>query len=931
MAPDPEARRFAGSLRAYRALLVLLPAAFRARFADDLIADFAELLREQAGRRPFAGRAHCWLEILADLAAAAPRERWRAWRSPYDVRRRIAVPGREPSRRTIVHSILFDLRHAVRALRRAPVFSIVTVTILALGIGANTAIFTLVRAVLLRPLPFAQPERLVLMHESMPAMNFDLFPFSAPDYLDLERQQQVFSSLGVFGTERVELSGVETPETVDSAKMSASLFATLGVEPALGRVWTAEEDPPGHDVVVLDYRFWQERFAGSPDVVGTTVRVDRDPYTVIGVMPASFTFPPRGLAASGRPANLFTPTAWEPFQLENRGMMHNLSAIGRLADDVTLEQARANLDTVAERILEAYGPLGASVELSISSTPLREAVVGEVRTPLLLLLGAVGLVLLVVAANVANLTLSRAAARQPEMAVRAAIGAGRGRLVQGLLLESLLLATIGAAIGVALAQLAVRATLRLLPGAIPFSERVALDLPVLLFTLVLTVATAALCGAAPLFASGNRRLEALLRSAVGAAGRSTGSAARQRLQRALVVATVALALVLLVGAGLLARSFDRLVGTEAGFDGDRVLTMALTLPPEAYPEADGVYAFARALRERVSALPAVEHAALTTALPLTATERRALLPESAIDSTAIRPSVTVTWIDGPFFRALGIQLEKGSLFDGTERADSEPVVLVNSAMAQRIWPGEDPLGQRLRWGVEGDSSPWLTVIGVVADVNDAPLGSEPNPHVYVPYQQFSRFELDMAKSISSPWGRQFQLVVASSTDPTALINPVLAEVRELDRSLPVSEVRTMRQIVGEGVAPQRASAALIVAFAVIALVLAGVGLYGVLAYAVTQRRREIGVRVALGAERSSVVAMIVRQGLALVGLGLLGGLVAALGLARLMSTVLYQTSAWDPAAFAAAAAVLLLAALLACWLPARRASRLDPVTALRAE
>jgi putative ABC transport system permease protein len=915
-------RRFRWSTRAYRVLLHLHPRSFRARFGDDLVADFAELLGQAAGRRPLVGRLHCWIDIALDLAASAPRERWRAWRSPY------RMPSRPHPRRPPVRSLLFDLRHALRALRRAPVFSLVTVAILALGIGANTAIFSLVQAVLLRPLPFAEPDRLVLAHESLPAMNFPLFPFSAPDYLDLARQQTSFTDVGIFGLREVELSGVETPETVDAAVLSASLFATLGVEPALGRVWTAEEDPPGHDVVVLDYRFWQERFAGSPDVIGRSVRLDRQPYTVIGVMPASFSFPPSSLPVNAGPAQLFKPVAWQPFQLENRSMMHNLSVIARLGEGVSIDRARAAVEPVARRIQEEYGELGraAGVELGIELSPLTDAVLGEVRVPLLLLLGAVGLVLLVVIANVANLGLSRAAARQSELAVRAAIGAGRGRLAQSLLLESLVLALLGAASGVALAHVGVRAALRLLPDALPFAERVALDLPVLLFTLALTVLTAVLCGAAPLLGSGKRRLEALLRSAVG---RSTVSPARQRLQRALVVTTVALALVLLVGAGLLGRSFSRLVGTDAGFEAGRVLTMELTLPPEAYPEADGVRSFVRALRERVAALPGVRHAALTTALPLSSSEQRGFFPEGA-DPAAARPSVTVTWTDGPFFEALGIPLEAGRLLAESDRTDSQLVVVVNRTLARTVWGDQDPVGKRLRWGIS-DAAPWLTVVGVIADVNDGPLGSDPNPHVYVPYQQFSDFELDMGRDTGSSWGRRLQLAISASTDPTALINPVLAEVRELDRSLPVSEVRTMSQIVGAGVAPQRASATLLGVFAGIALALAGIGLYGVLAYAVTQRRREIGVRVALGAERSAVVAMVVRQGLALVALGLVGGAVVALGLSRLMGAVLYRTSSFDPLTFAIAAAVLLAAALLASWLPARRASTVDPVTALRTD
>ncbi|HVS15880.1 MAG TPA: ABC transporter permease [Thermoanaerobaculia bacterium] len=917
-----DVQRFAVSLALYRALLILHPPAFRARFADDLAADFAETLRDGAAERPLLGRARAWTEILLDLAVSAPRQRWRAWRSPWR-NPRSHRPRRQPMR-----SLLFDLRHALRALRRAPVFSLVTVTILALGIGANTAIFTLVQAVLLRPLPFADPHRLVLLHESLPAMDFPIFPFSAPDYLDLERQQTVFSDLGIFGVRAVELSGVDNPETIDAATLTASVFSTLGVEPALGRVWTAEEDAPGHNLAVLDYRFWQERFAGSPDVLGRTVRIDRDPHTVVGVMPASFAFPPRGLVVNGRPADVFLPTAWQPFQLENRGMMHNLSVVARLGEGVGIEQARAGVEPVARRIQEQYTRMGMSgdAELGIEVAPFEEAVVGDVRAPLLLLLGAVGLVLLVVVANVANLTLSRAAARQPELAVRAAIGAGRGRLVQSLLLESLVLSGLGAILGIGLAHLGVRAALRLLPAALPFSERVGLDLPVLLFTLALTVLTAGLCGAAPLLASGTRRLEALLQSAVG---RSAVSPARQRVQRALVVTTVALALVLLVGAGLLGRSFSRLVGTEAGFDADRVLTMALTLPPDAYPDADGVRSFVRTLRERIATLPGARQAALVTALPLTSGERRAYFPEGT-DPSAVRSSVTVTWVDGPFFAALGIPLEAGRLLEDSDRADSQPVVLVNRTLARTIWGDEDALGKRLRWGVSSAAS-WLTVVGVVADVNDGPLGSEPNPHVYVPYQQFSTVELDMGRETSSSWGRQLQLAVASSSDPSALINPVLAVVRELDRSLPVSDVRTMEQIVGEGVASQRASATLLGVFAAIALALAGIGLYGVLAYAVTQRRREIGVRVALGAERSAVVAMVVRQGMVLVAAGLAGGVIVALGLSRLMTAVLYQTSSTDPLAFVFAAGVLLVAALLASWLPARRASTVDPVTALRTD
>jgi putative ABC transport system permease protein len=822
-----------------------------------------------------------------------------------------------------------DLRQALRKLARNPGFALVALLVLGLGIGANTAIFSVVNTVLLRPLPFAYPDRLVMLFESFKDGPVPMFPVSAPDLLDFQRDQRSFEGLGAYQNKEYELGGQGTPERIVGARVTANLFPLLGVEPVLGRSFAPEEDEPGTGVVIITHRIWQERLGGDPGAIGRSLLVDRRPHTIVGVMPAGFQFPLPGGQFNARPAGVFVPMGFTPFERQGRTLMYNNSVIGRLKEGVTLDQARAELPLLVEQTLEGYPPIVRKngFELEAVLVPLREVLSGDLRTPLLVMLGAVTLVLLIACANVAGLFLSRAAARDHEMSVRVALGASRSRLGRMLLTESLVLAVLSGAVGLALAWWGTSLLPSFLPESIPLPAT-ALDTRVLAFVMGTSVVTALLCGLAPILSTRTVDLQSRMRQA---AGTVTPSGGRLALQKGLVIATVTLSVVLLVTAGLLVRSFARLMAVDAGFRPDGVLTMSLRLPGGGFPTGEQVQAFYVDLVERTQSLPGVRTAGAATDLPFIRGERRVFTPDdSPVTVPDAARSVAQTWVVGDYLQAMGIRLVRGRLFTPEDRAGRERVAIVSESLARRFWPGADPIGQRIKWGVRESEAPWMTIVGVVADVRESSLDAEPWMHTYTPYLQVP--PQVVADEIAG-FGmlRALHLAIWTASDPAMLVEPVRREIRRLDPELAIANVQTMEQHVARAAAPQRASAALLALFAGAALLMAAVGLYGLLAYGVVQRQREIGIRMALGAARSQVIGMVLAQGVKVVAVGVALGVGAAFFATGALEALLYETAARDGWTFAVAPTVLIVVALAACGLPALRAARVDPVQALRSE
>jgi len=895
----------------YRAGLHIYPRRFQNRFGPDLEADALQLLEER-------GPARASFQLVQDLLHSAPE----IWAAERRLRARERALG--PVRETFMTSLWFDIRHAVRALLKAPVFTAVTILTLALGIGANSATFSLVNAALLRPLEFKDPEQLMLVFEGIPQADLPKIPAAPADILDLQRYQRSFVGVTPYHSSSMELSTGSTPTRIEVTRAGAGLFSLLGVEPMIGRTFTALEDRPGHDVVVLSYSLWQRVFRGQPDILGRPLRLDRRPFTIVGIMPASFEFPRRGPLFNSTPADVWIPRAFSAEETSARGMYFNNSVLARLAPGVTLTQAQSEMKAMGRRIRENYPAELQSMQLDVTVEPLTDEISGQVRAPLLVLFGAVALVLMVACANVANLVLSRAAVRQRELGVRQALGARRLRLAQLLLSEALLLSAAGGVIGLGLAQGLLRAVPTTLAESLPGLQHASLDVRLVLFTTVTAVATALIFGLLPLFIS-DRDVAGRLHEG---SGRTAGGGRAERVQRALVSATVSLAFVLLVGAGLLVRSFNALVATEPGFAPHRVLSLSLDLPREGYPTGQSVLTLARTAFERSQSVPGVQAATISTDLPLESNERRAVTPDTRVPIKGL-PAVAVTWVYGDYFRTLGIPVRQGRPFTPTEDQTPRGVVILSESLAARCFPGEDPIGKRVKWGIAESHSPWMTVVGVVGDVKDGSLRDDPTIHVYVPFSLLPD-ELDRLPPNSS-FGRSMRIGLQAKGDPAALVGSSRILVSALDRSLPVTRVATMQQQIDVSVAPNRFSTVVLTAFAAVALLLAAIGLYGVLAFAITQRTREIGVRMALGASRTSVLRLVVGQGMRLVVIGLVVGLASALALTRVMTSLLYRTQPYDVWTFVLTAAVLSAVAALACYLPARRAAAVEPMKALRTE
>jgi predicted permease len=826
-----------------------------------------------------------------------------------------------------VSALLRDFQYAARALRASPGFAAVVVLTLGLGIGANTAFFSVVNAVLIRPLGYAHVDRLVSVHERFPQARIDRLPFSALDFEDFRSYQQTFEAVAAYRHVPFEVSGGGLPERIAGAKVSADLFHTLGVGPAFGRAFSIAEDRPGGNVAILSWGLWQRHYSASASILGQSIQLDRRPYTVVGIMPERFVFPRRGPQFNGEPADVWVPIGFTPRERIERGSQHGNSVVARLKAGVSLQAAQAELDTLGPRIASNYPSAvrDAGFSPQLFAQPLREEISGRFEAPLLMLLAAVGLVLLVACANVANLILSRVAGRTREFAVRAALGAQRPQLVRLLLCEALLLSAAGGAVGIAIAYWAVGTAPAVLSRTIPGLDDLSTDLRVLAFTAAICLATAILFAVVPVPTLDRRNPVDALREEPS---RITSGFGKLRLQRGLVVATVALACVLLAGAGLFIRSFAALVAADVGFRPAQVLTASMTLPRTFYATAASVRAFYESLSASLIALPGVRTVSLATDLPLSAYDVRTFTPEGAHTPDGGQWTTSLSWVHGPYFETLGIRLSRGRFFAAGEHGQNRGVVIVNEKLARRVWPGQDPIGRRLKWGGAGSQAPWLTVVGVIANVADGPIGAEPRVHAYEPFRQIPDFFLNGA---ANQFGRDLKAVVLADGEPRALAPLVRQEISKLDAALAVESIQPMNEQLREALAPQRFSTLLVFVFAAIALLLASVGLCGLLAFTTARRRKEIAVRMALGAERRAVLGLVIGQGARLVGLGLLIGIPGALVVSRVVATLLYQPAPYDLLVFAIVPAALVPAALLACWIPAWHALRVEPTVALRAD
>ncbi|PYS88844.1 MAG: hypothetical protein DMF64_19445 [Acidobacteria bacterium] len=810
-----------------------------------------------------------------------------------------------------------DIRFGMRLLWKSPGFTLVTILALALGIGANSAIFSVVNGVLLRPLPFKTADRLVFLSEwsqQVPGMSV-----SYPNYQDWRDQSTVFEQLAAFRSAGYILTGAGDPERLSAREVSASFFPALGVTPALGRNFTAEEDKPGASrTVVISQGLWQRRFGGNPNVVGQAVTLNNQSFTVVGVLPQTFEWQ--------SPVDLFVPIENSlGDDLQARDNHPGIYLIGTLKNGVTVEQARAELTTITARLAQQYPKTNAGNGFTLAK--LQDRATEDIRAALLVVLAAVGFVLLIACANVANLLLARAATRAKEIAIRTALGAGRWRIVRQLLTESILLALAGGALGLLFAMWGVDALRAVIPDEVPrlLVASIRLDTRVLLFTLVVSAVTGVLFGLAPAIQISKANLNEALKEG----GRSaTGGAHRNYVRSLLVVSEVALSLLLLVGAGLLMQSFLNLQRADIGFDPDHVLTLRISLPEARYTENAQIENFYRALLQRVEHLPGVEYAGLTRGLPMSGGIESGITIEghevTDRKDTIVAVNLTVT---PDYFRAMEIPLIKGRYFTDQDKTDAPPVVLIDEMLAARYFAGQDPIGKRIRLGGPDANFPWMQVVGVVKHVKHYGPDEEGRGEIYRPYFQL----LNMPNVPGARFNNSMVLAVRTTNEPTSLTGAIRNAVLEIDKDQPISQVQPMTQIVASAVSSQKFATWLLAIFATVALLLAALGLYGVMAYSVTQRTHEIGIRIALGAAQRDVLQLIVGHGMRLTLIGVAIGLVGSFVITRLMKSLLYGVSAADPFTYGGVALLLALVALVACLIPARRAMKVDPMVALRYE
>lgn len=808
-----------------------------------------------------------------------------------------------------------NLRYALRNVFKQPGFSAVVVITLALGIGATTAMFSVINTVLLRPLPYAHSDRLAVIWGNYRALNIERLPAKAAEYEDYAKQTQVFATVAAFSNHSFNVSGGAEPERIEAAYVSPNLFSMLEAAPIAGRAFAA--DDAGARVVVLSFGYWQTRFGGSPQVVNQRLLLDNESYTIVGVMPQSFSFPHASLRGS-EPAELWVPVAYTGEDVASRRGPYFLNVIGRLAPGVTLEQARAQMDALGQRFereLRGYrGPNGEDGGWRISVTPLQEEIVGGSRRALLVLLFSVGVLLLIACANVANLLLMRGAKRRKELAVRAALGAGRWRLVRQLAVEGALLTVLGAALGLVFAVWGVSLLRALGPGIVPRAYELSIDVRVFGFAVATALLISLAFAVIPLRQVGKLDLrDALNRVGHGTSGRTGWWS------DALVVAEVSLAVLLIVGSGLLVKSLFHLQRVDPGLVTENLVSVEIDLSSGAYQDRNTAANFYRELVQRIEAKPGVQAVTFSTQQPLSGNAGN---DPFAIEGRRLDPAnlTTAGWqlVGANYLQTLGIPLVKGRDFMAEDTAPgAAPVAIINQKMAARFWPNEDPIGRRITLGLPRPENPWVTIIGVAKDTPHRALDSQPAPDWY------------LSQSVAAQ--RHRYVFVRSLLPTSAVAGAIRSEVAALDPRQPLTSVKTMSEVVATTTAPRRFNTLVLGIFSSLALLLAAVGIYSVISYATALRTREIGIRAALGAAKGSILLLVLRKGIVLALIGAAIGFTAALAFTRLMSSLLFGVSPSDLLVYVTAGVVCVTAALLACLLPARRATEVDPLIALRYE
>jgi putative ABC transport system permease protein len=815
---------------------------------------------------------------------------------------------------------LKDIGYGITSLRKRPGFSLIVVLVLALGIGANSAIFSVVNGVLWRPLPYQNSDRLVMIWGNFLKLNIERLTAKTAEYEDYRAQSQIFVQVGAFENQNFNLTGADQAELITGARITPNLFSMLGAQAEQGRGIAADENQLGHDkVVVLSHGFWQRRFGGKASAVGQTLRLNDQDYTVVGVMPDTFQFPHASFPF-GEPADLWIPLVYSSEQVAQRQGPYHLNVISLLRSDVTVTQARAEMNALAQRFESQYrgyrGPKGEDGGWRITLAPLREEVVGSSRLALFLLFGAVALVLLIACANVANLLLVRASLRQKEFAVRVALGATRWRIARQLLVESLILDLLGGILGLLVALWGVDSLAAVQPGNLPRLPEINIDSRVMAFTALLTLCTALLFGVVPAWQATKFNLTGTLKQNRAA---GIGDWRHRSWRNALLISEVALSLVLLLGAGLLVNSFLRLRHAKPALLTDSLLTVEINLSDTRYREPSQATSFFQELVRRTEGLPGVQAASVGTGRPLSGFARN---DPFAVEGRPLDPgNINVAgWqmVGANYFQTLGIPLVQGRDLTMQDMAEGAPgVAVINESMARRYWPNENQIGRRITLGLPRPDNPWATIIGIAKDLPHRAIDSLPQPDWY----------------LSRPPGPQRNqiLFVRTAGNPADLAAPIRAIVASIDRNQPVANIKTLSDVVAATLAPRKFNMLLFALFAVVALLLATLGIYGVMAYSVAQRTQEVGIRMALGAQKSDVLGLIIKNGMMLTLIGVAIGLAIALALTRLMTTLLFGVAPTDLTTFAAASAFLILVALLACYIPARRATKVNPLVALHYE
>jgi len=875
---------------------------------------FGGLFRKQRRDRDFSAEMDSHLQMHIE-------DNLRAGMSPAEARRQalIKLGGIEQTKESvrdgrslpILEMLLQDTRYGVRMLRKNPGFTAVVVLTLALGVGANAAIFSVVHAVLLKPLPYPESHRLVMVWEKVFLPNYqnDENNPSPGNFSDWKNQNTVFENIGAYRNRSFNLTGSGEPVRVEGEQVSASLFSVLQLNAAIGRVFTAEDDQPaGQHVVVMSDGLWKSRFGSDAQILGTTILLDGESYAVVGVMPPAFHFPDPD-------DQLWVPIALTPQDLANHGS-HNLLVTARLKQLVTAAQAQGELNRIAQHLTELYPDTNTGVKANV--VPLFEEIAGPVRPVLVTLFGAVGFVLLIVCANVASLLLGRASARHREIGIRIALGAGRTRILRQLLTESALLAVLGCVLGLVFARWGILALKLLSPPHIPRLDEIQVDASVFVFSLAISLLAGFIFGVLPALHAARGNVNDSLKEGT----RESAGGARLRTRNLLVILETALGVVVVIGAGLLLRSFLILESVPLGFQPRGVLTFRVIPRGEKYSQLAGRTAFYQQAIKHIQALPGVKSAAAVSFIPLTNSRgSKGFSIEGCIPPSAGQiPMAGYDAVTPGYFASLQIPLRSGRDFSWQDTPQAQRVVIINEAMARTYWPGEDPLRKRIKLGTADDPYPWWTIAGVVGDIREFDVLTPPRPTMYLPISQ-----ADDSNYLLRDW------VVRANGDAMNIASSIRAAMREVDPNLPVSRLRSLEQVRSISVAPQRFNLSLFGLFAALALLLAAVGIYGVMAYSVAQRTREIGIRVALGAQRGEVVRLLLCQGVGYAALGVILGVAGAFALTRLMTSLLYGVQPADPLTFVCVTLLLGCVALLACYFPARRAMRVDPIVALRSE